>query len=149
MQEVVQRFTKCSEMTDVQPRYPYDLGRIKGVMAQALPVVSIDPDHYPGAAGWLQEGSDDAHTEWRVKETPDGGREVMVRVTDPGTDLDVIIAFDTSDLYHRDTVYAAARTGWLAVCSRDVFEHLTGSHDVEGVSYARVHRDQLHDFLKT
>jgi hypothetical protein len=146
VQEVVQRFTKCSEVTDVQPRYPYDIGRISGVMAKALPIVSIEPDDYPGATGWLYEGSDDAHVEWRVKERPEG-KEAMVRVTDPGSDLDVILAFDMSDLHHRDTVYAAARTGWLAVCSRDAFEHLTGSHDVQGVSYVRVRREDLHGLL--
>lgn len=134
-------------MTDVEPRYPHDIGIVRPPnLSVAVPIVSIEPDDYPGAPGWLMEASDEATGEWKFREGEDGP-VALLRITDPGTDLDVILAFDHADRNERDVVFAAARTGWLAVCDRHRFDELTELSEPEGVAYVSVRREDVHQFL--
>lgn len=146
MQEVVQRFKKCSEVTDVQPRYPHDIGLVRRGSDRPVPAVSIDPAEHRGAGEWLARGGEDAHAEWRVVEG-EGGRVAMLRLSRPAGDLEVILAFDRDDRVEREAVSAAARAGRLAVCATERFARFVDDGETEGVAYVPVRRRDLHDFL--
>lgn len=62
MQEVVQRFKKCSEVTDVQPRQPHDVGVVRRGSERPVRAVCIEPAEHREAREWFDAGGKGAAT---------------------------------------------------------------------------------------
>jgi hypothetical protein len=146
VQEEVQCFTKDSEVTDVVPRYPNEIGRIRIADYGNVPLLAIDPDDWTGAEGFFMSEGEGAEVAWRFQETPEG-RSALLTISEAGTDVDIRLVFEGWDRDDKGVLFDAARTGWLAITSVERFSQLMGENEVRGVAVVPVRRDDLHEFL--